>query len=178
MILLVNGPNLNLLGEREPEIYGSETLADVERMVTEACAGYGLAVVAMQSNHEGAIIDFIQQHRHEAKGLVINPGGLTHTSVALHDCLKAVHFPVVEVHISNIHAREEWRQKDLVARATRGQVVGLGTAGYYYAALWLCTHPPAAPMGEYDEDAGHEQFVDEEMPVDDRPPVVGGDYEG
>ncbi len=138
MILLVNGPNLNLLGEREPDVYGHDTLADVERMVTEACGAYGLTVKAIQSNWEGALIDFLQEHRHDAQGVILNPGALTHTSRALADCLRALPCPTIEVHISNIHAREAWRSESLVAPAARGQVVGLGTSGYYYAALHLC----------------------------------------
>jgi 3-dehydroquinate dehydratase II len=138
MILLVNGPNLNLLGEREPEIYGRETLADVERMVAEACAGYGVEVKAFQSNWEGAILDFLQAHRHEAQGVILNPGALTHTSRALGDCLRALRCPTIEVHVSNVHAREPWRRESLVSPATLGQVVGLGVAGYHYAAVHLC----------------------------------------
>jgi 3-dehydroquinate dehydratase-2 len=139
MILLVNGPNLNLLGEREPEVYGRETLADVERMVSDACAAYGLEVKAFQSNWEGAILDFLQEHRHEAEGVIVNPGAFAQTSRALHDCLKALSCPTVEVHISNVHAREAWRRESVIAPATAGQIVGLGVAGYYYAALHLCS---------------------------------------
>ncbi|HEX7489035.1 MAG TPA: type II 3-dehydroquinate dehydratase, partial [Anaeromyxobacteraceae bacterium] len=109
MILLVNGPNLNLLGEREPEVYGYATLADVVRMVGETCAAYGVGVKAFQSNAEGAILDFLQEHRRAAQGVILNPGALTHTSRALPDCLKALPCPTIEVHISNIHAREAWR---------------------------------------------------------------------
>ena len=138
MILLVNGPNLNLLGEREPEIYGHETLGDVEHMVREACAAYGVEVKAFQSNWEGALLDFLQEHRHQAQGVILNPGALTHTSRALADCLRALPCPTIEVHISNIHAREPWRSESLVAPAAYGQIVGLGTSGYYYAALQLC----------------------------------------
>ena len=143
MILLVNGPNLNLLGEREPEIYGRTTLAEVEEMVQKAVDGWKVdnwkpRVEAFQSNSEGALIDFIQSKRKEAKGIIINPGGLTHTSVALHDCLKAVPVPSVEVHISNLHAREEWRRTSVTAGACRGQITGLGVRGYLLAAEWLC----------------------------------------
>jgi 3-dehydroquinate dehydratase-2 len=143
MILLVNGPNLNLLGEREPEIYGRTTLAEVEEMVQKAVEGWTVdgwrpRVVAFQSNAEGALIDFIQSKRKEAKGIIINPGGLTHSSVALHDCLKAVAVPAVEVHISNLHAREEWRRTSVTAAACRGQITGLGVRGYLLAAEWLC----------------------------------------
>jgi 3-dehydroquinate dehydratase II len=138
MILLVNGPNLNLLGEREPHIYGSATLADVEQMVREACAPYGVELLAYQSNWEGAVIDFLQEHRREAQGVILNAGALTHTSYALHDCLKALSCPAIEVHISNVHAREEWRRKSVLAPACLGQVAGLGVAGYHYAATHLC----------------------------------------
>ncbi len=138
MILLVHGPNLNLLGEREPEIYGSTTLAEIETMLRNACDAWGVPVKAYQSNHEGGLIDFIQQHRKEARGIIINPGAYTHTSFAIYDCLKSVSAPVVEVHISNIHAREEFRHKSVVAGACRGQITGLGVRGYILAAEWLC----------------------------------------
>lgn len=143
MILLVNGPNLNLLGEREPEIYGRTTLAEIVEMVRKAVDGWAVdgwkpRVEAFQSNSEGALIDFIQSKRKEAKGIVINPGGLTHTSVALHDCLKSVAVPAVEVHLSNLHAREEWRQRSVTAAAARGVITGLGARGYLLAAEWLC----------------------------------------
>ena len=145
MILLVNGPNLNLLGEREPAVYGSTTLQDVERMVSEACAAYGHEVKVFQSNHEGALIDFIQEHRKSARGLILNLGALSHGSIALHDCLKSVAAPAVEVHISNIHAREEYRRKSVVAPACRGQITGLGVRGYILAAEWLCAEIGAQP---------------------------------
>jgi len=138
MILLVNGPNLNLLGEREPELYGRETLADVERMVSETCAGYGLAVKSFQSNWEGALLDFLQEHRRQARGVIVNPGALTHTSRALADCLRSLPCPAIEVHVSNIHAREAWRHESVIAPAVVGQIAGLGARGYQYAALHLC----------------------------------------
>ena len=138
MILLVNGPNLNLLGERAPEIYGRTTLREIEEMVRQACAGWNVGVTAFQSNHEGQLIDFIHEHRKSARGIVINPGGLTHTSVALHDCIKAVGLPAIEVHLSNVHAREEFRRSSVVAPACRGQIAGLGPRGYLLAAEWLC----------------------------------------
>jgi len=145
MILLVNGPNLNLLGEREPEVYGRTTLREIEAMVRDACAGWDVTVEPFQSNSEGALIDFIQEHRAVAKGIIINPGAYTHTSLALHDCLKGVTAPAVEVHISNIHAREEFRRKSVVAPACRGQITGLGVRGYILAAEWLCAEIGAQP---------------------------------
>ena len=138
MILLLNGPNLNLLGEREPEVYGRTTLQEIEEMVRQACAGWNVEVIAFQSNHEGQLVDFIQEHRKTARGLVINPGAFTHTSVALHDCIKAVSLPAIEVHLSNVHAREEFRRTSVIASACRGQIVGLGPRGYLLAAEWLC----------------------------------------
>jgi 3-dehydroquinate dehydratase-2 len=149
MILLVNGPNLNLLGEREPDVYGRTTLLEIEKMVHQACAGWNVEVTAFQSNHEGQLIDFIQEHRRRARGIVINPGALTHTSIALHDCLKAVGLPAIEVHLSNVHAREEFRRASVVAPACRGQISGLGPRGYLLAAEWLCaeTARPVALLG-------------------------------
>ncbi len=138
MILLVNGPNLNLLGEREPEVYGRTTLREIEEMVRHACAGWKVEVLPFQSNHEGALIDFIQENRRRARGLIVNLGALTHTSYALHDCLKAVDLPAIEVHLSNIHAREEFRNASLTASACRGLITGLGPRGYLLAAEWLC----------------------------------------
>jgi 3-dehydroquinate dehydratase-2 len=146
MILLVNGPNLNLLGEREPEIYGRTTLREIEDMVRQACAGWNVGVTPFQSNHEGQILDFIQEHRRRARGIVINPGALTHTSVALYDCLKSVDFPAIEVHLTNVHAREEFRRASVVVPACRGQISGLGPRGYLLAAEWLCAET-ARPVG-------------------------------
>lgn len=146
MILVVNGPNLNLLGEREPEFYGSATLADVEQMVRDACAPYGLEVLAYQSNWEGALIDFLQEHRADARGVILNAGALTHSSFALRDCIRALPCPTIEVHISNVHAREEWRQRSVLAPACAGQIVGLGISGYHYAALHLCSLSARGPQ--------------------------------
>ena len=145
MILLVNGPNLNLLGEREPEIYGRTTLHEIEKLVRDACAGWNVEVKAFQSNHEGALIDFLQEHRTRARGIIINAGAYTHTSYALHDCLKALPVPAVEVHISNIHGREAFRRQSVVAPACRGQIAGLGIRGYLLAAEWLCAEIGATP---------------------------------
>jgi len=145
MILLVNGPNVNLLGEREPEVYGRTTLAEVETMVRDACAGWNVVVKPFQSNHEGALIDFIQEQRKVARGIIINPGALSHTSIALADCLRSVTAPAVEVHVSNLHAREEFRRTCVVAPACRGQITGLGVRGYILAAEWLCAEIGAQP---------------------------------
>ena len=148
MILLVNGPNLNLLGEREPEIYGRTTLHEIEKLVRDACAGWNVEVKSFQSNHEGALIDFLQEHRARARGIVINAGAFTHTSYALHDCLKAMPVPAVEVHISNIHAREAFRRESVIAPACRGQIAGLGIRGYLLAAEWLCAEIGARPRDD------------------------------
>ena len=131
--------NLNLLGEREPEVYGSTTLAEIERLVTETCAQYGVEVRAFQSNWEGAILDFLQEHRHAARGVILNPGALTHTSYALHDCLKVIPAPTIEVHLSNVHAREAFRRQSVVSPAVKGVIAGLGPSGYWLAAIQLCT---------------------------------------
>ncbi len=136
-ILLLNGPNLNLLGTREPEIYGGETLQDVERKVTAAAATHGLAVEFLQSNHEGVLIDAIHEARGNADAIIINPGGLTHTSVALRDALSGVEMPVVEVHISNIHRREEFRHHSYISAVAEASIVGAGTHGYVLAVELL-----------------------------------------
>ncbi len=182
MILLVNGPNLNLLGEREPEIYGRETLFDVERMVRQVCAERGVEVKAFQSNSEGALLDFIQAHRKEAEGVILNPGALSHTSRALPDCLRALKCPTVEVHLSNIHARESWRRESFVSEAARGGIFGLGVLGYKFAAEYLCrglggkprVEPPSVAEAEPAKRAQLQGFSEEPLPVD---PSARGDYE-
>ena len=132
-ILLVNGPNLNLLGTREPAIYGRETLADVERVTAEAAASLGFDVRAVQSNHEGVLIDAIHDARTTCAGIVINPGGLTHTSVVLRDALSGVGLPVAEVHISDVYAREQFRHHSYVRDVASVHVVGEGVEGYAHA---------------------------------------------
>lgn len=136
-LLLVNGPNLNLLGIRQPEIYGSDTLADVERMTSDAAAARGFEVRAVQSNHEGVLIDAIHAARTDCAGIVINPGGLTHTSVVLRDALAGVALPVAEVHISDIRAREPFRHHSYVADVAVVHVIGEGVAGYARATALL-----------------------------------------
>lgn len=134
-ILILNGPNLNLLGTREPEQYGRETLADVERMCHEAGAKLGVEIECRQSNHEGLLIDWIQESGREVAagrmlGVVMNPGAFTHTSVALHDAIKGASVPLIELHISNVHARESFRHHSYISPAARGIIVGLGVKGY------------------------------------------------
>ncbi len=129
-LLLVNGPNLNLLGTREPDIYGHETLADVEELVSSVAAARGFEVRAVQSNHEGVLIDAIHSAREDCAGIVINPGGLTHTSVVLRDALSAVALPVAEIHISDVYAREEFRHHSFVRDIAAVHVIGEGIAGY------------------------------------------------
>lgn len=136
-LLLLHGPNLNLLGERRPDIYGTTTLLDIEARVAAAANGRGAAILSFQSNHEGALIDFLHEHRKRARGVILNAGALTHTSVALRDAIEAIEIPVVEVHLSNTHAREEFRHKSLIAPVCVGQVAGLGPEGYDIAVELL-----------------------------------------
>jgi 3-dehydroquinate dehydratase-2 len=139
-ILLINGPNLNLLGSREPDHYGRITLAEIESAMTSRASVLGVDVVAFQSNHEGAILDFLHAEGPSSSGIVINPGALTHYSYALRDALSAVGKPVVEVHISNIHAREQFRHLSVVAPVAVGQIAGLGMFGYLAALDYLVEH--------------------------------------
>lgn len=136
-LLLVNGPNLNLLGIREPEIYGRETLADVEELVAETAAERGVEVRCVQSNHEGVLIDAIHEARTDCAGIIINPGGLTHTSVVLRDALAGVALPVAEVHISDVSQRESFRHHSFVADVAAVHVIGEGVAGYARATRQL-----------------------------------------
>ena len=137
-VLVVNGPNLNLLGTREPGVYGTATLGDIEAMVRRRAGELGCEVAWFQSNSEGAILDFLQREAPGASGIVINPGALTHYSYALYDCLRALAVPVVEVHISNLHARVEgFRTRDVTAPAAIGVIQGLGPRGYLMAMEYL-----------------------------------------
>lgn len=136
-ILLVNGPNLNLLGTREPDVYGHETLADVEALVGRTAADFGIDVRAVQSNHEGVLIDAIHEARGDCDAILINPAGLTHTSVALRDALSGVALPVAEVHISNVHAREEFRHRSYISPIAEFVIAGCGVQGYELAVRRL-----------------------------------------
>lgn len=138
-IHILNGPNLNLLGLRQPEIYGHATLADVESDCDAVAAGRGLSVKLMQSNHEGQIVDWIHAARETAAAIVINPGALTHTSVAILDALNAFDGPVIEVHISNIHKREAFRHRSYVSLRADGVIAGCGVEGYALAVRRIAT---------------------------------------
>lgn len=133
LVTLLNGPNLNLLGQRQPEIYGRETLADVAAKVADLAEELGLRVRALQSNHEGQLIDWIHEARGQSSGLIINPGGYSHTSIAILDALTAFEGPVLEVHISNIHKREAFRHHSYISQRADGVIAGCGTDGYLLA---------------------------------------------
>lgn len=137
VIAVLNGPNLNLLGEREPTIYGSATLADVEKRTREYAAGLGFEIDFRQSNHEGVLIDAIHELRSSAVGFVVNAGALTHTSIAIRDALAAVTGPIVEVHLSNVHAREEFRHLSYVAGIATAVIAGCGPQGYEFAVATI-----------------------------------------
>ncbi len=138
-VLILNGPNLNLLGTRQPEVYGHETLADVEATCTALASTLGLTVDCRQSNHEGALVDLIQAARTTAQGIIINPGAYSHTSIAILDALNAFDGPVLEVHISNIHKREAFRHHSHVSARAEGVIAGFGTEGYAFALRRMAT---------------------------------------
>jgi len=137
-VLIINGPNLNLLGTREKSIYGEKSLSDIESMMKEEADKLGIEVEFFQSNHEGGIIDKIHDARGNFDYIIINPGAYTHYSIAIRDAIKAVEIPSIEVHLSNIHNREEFRQKSVIAPVCVGQISGLGSAGYLLALKAVC----------------------------------------
>ncbi|MCA8882289.1 MAG: type II 3-dehydroquinate dehydratase [Rhodobacteraceae bacterium] len=139
-VLVLNGPNLNLLGIRQPEVYGATTLADIDELCRQTGAELGAEVTCFQTNHEGVLIDRIHAARTEYAGIVLNAGAYTHTSVALMDAIKSVDLPVVELHLSNIHAREPFRHKSWIAPVAIGQICGFGAAGYALALRALLGH--------------------------------------
>ncbi len=143
-IALLHGPNLNLLGQREPHIYGSASLADYEAAVAVAAERHGHTVAAFQTNHEGELVDAIHRARHDAAAIIINPGAFTHYAWSLHDALAAFNGPIIEVHISNPNAREPWRHTSVVAPAATGSIMGLGMQGYELAVEAIARRLAAA----------------------------------
>ncbi|MFZ1107850.1 MAG: type II 3-dehydroquinate dehydratase [Rhodomicrobium sp.] len=136
-VFVLNGPNLNLIGQREPEIYGADTLASIEQSLREQAAKAGLEIVFRQTNHEGVLVDWIQEARHDASALILNAGAFTHTSIAILDALRALSAPVVEVHLSNIFKRESYRHHSYVSPAATGVICGFGAQGYRLALAAL-----------------------------------------
>ena len=132
-VLVIHGPNLNLLGTREPEVYGSQTLADIDKMLTDEAKGLGITIKTMQSNSEGALIDAIHAAAKWAHAIIINPGAYTHTSIALRDAIAGVSVPTIEVHLSNVHAREEFRKHSYITPVAVGLVCGFGAESYRLA---------------------------------------------
>ncbi len=132
-VLVLHGPNLNLLGTREPEVYGNLTLAEIDRRLVELGRELDVEVRTLQSNHEGVLVDALQEARTWAQGVVFNPGGYTHTSVALRDAISAIGIPVIEVHLSNVYAREDFRHTSLISAVCKGKIVGFGWRSYELA---------------------------------------------
>ena len=139
-ILVIHGPNLNLLGEREPEVYGSTTLDKVNQLIEAKAKDFGVDLLFFQSNHEGAIIDFLHQHRNTAHGVLINPGALTHYSYALRDAISGVQLPAVEAHLSDIHKREEFRRRSVIKEVCITQISGKGVESYLQGLVFLVEH--------------------------------------
>jgi 3-dehydroquinate dehydratase II len=138
-ILVLHGPNLNLFGRREPHIYGHTTLAQIDAQLAALAEELGVQLETIQSNHEGALVDFLHRHIDEAQGALVNPAGLTQHGVPLHDAIKAMPFPVIEVHMSNIAARESWRAHSIISPAVKGTIQGLGPQSYLLALRALAT---------------------------------------
>jgi len=132
-VFILNGPNLNMLGVREPEIYGRETLADIEGRLGEKAEGLGCTIIFRQTNSEGELVDWIQEASQDGSGIILNAGAYTHTSVALHDALLSVNIPAIEVHLSNIFAREDFRHHSYISRVAHGVICGFGALGYEFA---------------------------------------------
>lgn len=152
-VLILNGPNLNMLGKRQPEIYGSTTLSDIERQCKAAAGELDVVIAFRQSNSEAELIGWVQKAPEKHQAIVINPGGLTHTSIALMDALLAVGLPTFEVHISNIHSREEFRHNSFTARAAKGVICGLGPIGYRHA-LHAAAHYVRGAQSASDDSRG------------------------
>ncbi len=136
-ILVLNGPNLNMLGTREPQVYGTTTLKDIENILKEKAQSLNIEIEFFQSNHEGDIVDKICNTKNSFSGIIINPAAYTHTSVAIRDAISAIELPVIEVHLSNIHSREEFRHKSLTAPVCKAQISGCGIYGYIFALEYL-----------------------------------------
>ena len=139
-ILIVNGPNLNMLGLREVQHYGTTTLSDIRERVSVRATNLGVEVDFFQSNYEGAIVDYLQNNYADASGIIINAGALTHYSVSIHDALKDTRLPIVEIHLSNIHGREEFRHRSVIAPIAEGQITGLGWQGYIFGLEYLVSN--------------------------------------
>ncbi len=145
-ILVIHGPNLNMLGRREQGLYGSKTLEEINSLLQKKAQGLGIEVMTFQSNSEGAIIDFIQAQSPEANGIIVNPGALTHYGLSLRDALADTSLPIIEVHLSNIYAREEFRHRSVIAPIAKGQISGLGWRGYIAALEILATDIKGADL--------------------------------
>ena len=144
-ILVIHGPNLNMLGKRDKSIYGEKTLQEIDASLKKEAKALGVDVATFQSNHEGALIDFIQEQAESARGIIINPGALTHYGLSLLDALVDARLPVIEVHLSNIYRREEWRAESIIAPIAEGQISGLGWRGYVAALQVLVSKLKAKP---------------------------------